>query len=233
MSFKNYAQFPSYEEVEDKVLLCPSLLAADFFNLERELQKVKTADFLHLDVMDGHFVPNLSYGAPIIASLKDKTPLLFDAHLMVNNPDSYLEEYSKLGVQNLSVHVETCPHLHRTLSKIKDLGMAASVVLNPATPLNTIEEALEMVDMILLMSVNPGFGGQKFIESTLDKVWRLRNQLEQKGLKKHIQIDGGVGLGNIAALHQAGANVFVAGSSVFLNENPEQVLNEMRALCKK
>lgn len=229
---QKYLTFPRYEETKDKVLLCPSLLAADFFNLEQALSKVQEADFLHLDVMDGHFVPNLSFGAPVLASLKDKTSLLFDAHLMVQNPDMYIEEYAKLGVKNLSVHVETCPHLHRTLSKIKECNMAASVVLNPSTPLITLEEVLEEVDMILLMSVNPGFGGQKFIASTLNKVWRLRNQLEQKHLSKHIQIDGGVGLGNIRSLYDAGANVFVAGSSVFLHQNPDEVLKEMRSICK-
>ncbi|WP_053956949.1 ribulose-phosphate 3-epimerase [Inediibacterium massiliense] len=197
--------------------LAPSILSADFSNLLEDIKKVENAgaDLLHIDVMDGHFVPNITIGPLILQSIKGKTNLPFDVHLMIENPDLYIEEFVKKGADIITVHVEACPHLHRTIQNIKSYGVKAAVSLNPATSLSTIEYILEDVDMVLLMSVNPGFGGQKFIPSVIDKIKKLRKMIQEKNLNVEIEIDGGVKIDNAKDVVKAGAHILVAGSAVF------------------
>lgn len=198
-------------------ILSPSLLAADFSRLAEEAAKVERAGakYLHLDVMDGAFVPSISFGMPVIASLRKQSRLVFDVHLMIEDPDRYLEDFVEAGADILTVHAEACRHLDRTLQKIRDLGVRAGVALNPATPLNAVEWVAEKADMILLMSVNPGFGGQKYIPYVTEKIKELRRFLTEKNLSADIEVDGGVGLANGPSVMAAGANVLVAGSAVF------------------
>lgn len=198
-------------------ILSPSLLAADFSRLAEEAAKVERAGakYLHLDVMDGAFVPSISFGMPVIASLRKQSRLVFDVHLMIEDPDRYLEDFVEAGADILTVHAEACRHLDRTLQKIRDLGVRAGVALNPATPLNAVEWVTEKADMILLMSVNPGFGGQKYIPYVTEKIKELRRFLTEKNLSADIEVDGGVGLANGPSVMAAGANVLVAGSAVF------------------
>ena len=198
-------------------ILSPSLLAADFSRLAEEAAKVERAGakYLHLDVMDGAFVPSISFGMPVIASLRKQSKLVFDVHLMIEDPDRYLEDFVEAGADILTVHAEACRHLDRTLQKIRDLGVRAGVALNPATPLNAVEWVAEKADMILLMSVNPGFGGQKYIPYVTEKIKELRRFLTEKNLSADIEVDGGVGLANGPSVMAAGANVLVAGSAVF------------------
>jgi len=203
------------------IKLSPSILSADFSNLLTDIKAVEEAgvELLHIDVMDGHFVPNISLGPLILNSIKGKTSLPFDVHLMIENPDKYIPEFAKAGADILTVHVEACPHLHRTIQNIKDFGMKAGVSLNPATPLYTIEDILEELDMVLIMSVNPGFGGQKFIESSLKKIEKLRRMIEDSGLDIDIEVDGGIKIDNVSRVVEAGANVIVAGSAIFTGNN--------------
>lgn len=199
------------------VKLAPSILSADFGRLLESVKQVEDAgvDMLHIDIMDGHFVPNISFGPIVMKGIQGKTALPFDVHLMIEDPDSYLVEFASAGAAWITVHAETCVHLHRTVQSIRALGVRPAVSLNPATPLSAIEEILPDVDMVLLMSVNPGFGGQGFIESTLDKIRRLRGMINDRGLKTEIQVDGGVSLKNARAVAEAGATILVAGSAVF------------------
>lgn len=199
------------------IKLSPSILAADFANLGQDVKKVADAGahYIHLDVMDGAFVPNISIGIPVITSLRKCTDKVFDVHLMVQEPDRYVEDFVKAGADLITVHVEACMHLHRTIQHIKSLGVRAGVVLNPSTPVSSLEYILEEVDMVLLMSVNPGFGGQKYIPSTTRKLRELKAMIEAKGLDVEIEVDGGVTLDNVDEIIEAGANVIVAGSSVF------------------
>ncbi|NPA49881.1 MAG: ribulose-phosphate 3-epimerase [Thermodesulfobacteria bacterium] len=199
------------------IKLAPSILSADFGRLAAEIEAVEAAgaDVIHIDVMDGHFVPNLTIGPAVVKAIRPVTTLPFDVHLMITNPDDFLEDFAKAGADWLSVHVETCPHLHRTISRIKELGKKAGVVLNPATSLSALDYILEEVDYVLIMSVNPGFGGQKFIPSALRKVRELRALLASRGLDIPIEIDGGINLETVAEVVKAGAEILVAGSAIF------------------
>ncbi len=215
-------------------LIAPSILSADFTRLEKELQDVADAgaDWIHVDVMDGHFVPNITMGPMIVQAVNRLTDLPLDVHLMIENPDLYVPEFIKAGADYLSVHVEACPHLHRTLRLIRDLGCRPGVVLNPATPLQAIEWVLEDVDFILLMSVNPGFGGQSFIQSSLEKIKQAKQAIRSRGLATLIQVDGGVNLSNIAAIAEAGADVFVAGSAIFTTDDYKKTIASLRREIK-
>lgn len=208
-----------------KNLLSPSLLAADFSCLAEDIRNVEEAgaQYLHLDVMDGAFVPSISFGMPVIQSLRKNSNMTFDVHLMIEDPDRYLDEFAAIGADILTVHAEACTHLDRTIQKIHQLGKKAGVALNPATPLSVIEWVLPEVDMVLLMSVNPGFGGQKYIPYVTDKIRALRAMVDGRGLETDIEVDGGVSLANVSSVLEAGANVMVAGSAVFRGDAAENV----------
>jgi ribulose-phosphate 3-epimerase len=199
------------------IQLAPSILSADFSRLAEEIRAVEQAGvrMLHVDVMDGHFVPNLTIGPPVVASLRGATTLRLDTHLMVEEPDRLLDAFLEAGADMISVHVEACRHLHRTVTSIKAGGREAGVVLNPATPLHALDEILAEVDYVLLMSVNPGWGGQRFIPHVMDKVAALRRRIDAAGLSTRIEVDGGVTRDNVVALAEAGADILVAGSAVF------------------
>jgi len=213
-----------------RIDIAPSILAADFALLGQQIEAVERggAAVLHVDVMDGHFVPNITVGLPVVKSLARATKLPIDAHLMISEPGTYAEQFVKAGAKMVSVHVEADANLHRTLMSIKAAGAQAGVVINPGTPIASIEEALNYVDYVLLMSVNPGFGGQKFIRNSLDKVRRLRRMIDERGLNVRIEIDGGIDLGNIGEVVAAGAEIIVAGSAIFGTADPQVAVREMR-----
>ncbi len=212
-------------------LIAPSILAADFARLADEVSAVERggADLLHVDVMDGHFVPNLTVGPPIVEALKKVTKLPLDVHLMMTNADAFIAEFAAAGADYLTVHVEACPHLHRTVQSIKERGVKAGVTLNPATSLQTIEEILPYVDLVLIMSVNPGFGGQKFIMSCLEKITRTRQLLDRLGSRALLEVDGGVKIDNAAQVLAAGADVLVAGSAIFSTRDYAATIAALRA----
>lgn len=211
------------------VQIAPSILSADFTRLEDQIRAVEEggAEILHFDVMDGCFVPNITIGLPVLRSVRKKTRLKIDCHLMIVEPSRYAVEFVKAGADMVSVHVEADVHLHRTLSAIRQAGAEAGIAINPATSLSVLDEAISFADFVLLMSVNPGFGGQRFIPTSLDKLRRLRQIIQEKGLKTRIEIDGGIDSKNISQVVQAGAEIIVAGSAVFENENPTQAVKDL------
>ena len=213
------------------IKIAPSILSSDFARLGDEVAAVEAAgaDFLHVDVMDGHFVPNLTVGPPIVESLRKVTSLPLDVHLMITNPDAFIPEFAQAGANYLTVHTETCPDLHRTMQLIKEHGVKAGVTLNPSTPLTTLEGVIADADLLLIMSVNPGFGGQKFIQEVLDKIARARDLIARTGSQALLEVDGGLKVDNASEVIKAGADVLVAGSAIFNSPNYAETIQAFRA----
>ena len=217
------------------VLVAPSILAADFAVLLAEVQRMERAgaDWLHVDVMDGHFVPNITVGPLVLQALKGKSKLFVDVHLMVEKPEHFLDPFCQAGAQLITVHAETCPHLHRVVHSIKKLGCQAGVALNPATPLNSLQYILDDLDLVLLMSVNPGFGGQEFIGSVINKIRELVREKEKRRLKLKIQVDGGINRQTAPLVVGAGADVLVAGSALFHDHDPQEIIHAFKLLPRR
>jgi ribulose-phosphate 3-epimerase len=214
-------------------IIAPSLLSANFLKLEQDCEMLNdsAAEWFHLDVMDGRFVPNISFGLPIISAIRKSTQKVCDVHLMIEEPEKYAQVFKDAGADVLTVHVEACRHLHRNIQQIKSLGMKAGVALNPHTPVSSIEEIIADVDLVCVMSVNPGFGGQKFIPATLSKIKQLKQLILEKQSKALIEVDGGVTLGNAASIIQAGADVLVAGNTVFASTSPIDTIKQLKLIC--
>lgn len=213
-------------------LVAPSLLAADFSNLDSEVEMINKslADWLHLDIMDGVFVPNISFGFPVVEAVREISTKPLDVHLMITDPDRYIKRFHDSGASNLTVHYEACTHLHRTVSEIRSLGMKAGVSLNPHTPVMLLKDILPFIDMVLIMTVNPGFGGQSFIPHSLNKVGELRSMIDEEGYDVLIEVDGGIDTQNAPLLVHTGVDVLVAGSTVFSAEDPCDVIRRLKAL---
>ncbi|OQP52100.1 ribulose-phosphate 3-epimerase [Niastella yeongjuensis] len=215
-------------------IVAPSFLSANFLNLEADIKMINEseADWFHLDVMDGRFVPNITFGPMIIEFIRKASTRFFDVHLMIVEPEKYVEDFKKAGADMLTVHEECCVHLHRNIQQIKSLGMQAGVALNPGTPVEAVKEVLDDLDMVLIMSVNPGFGGQKFIPNTLNKIRTLRRMIDERGLATKIEIDGGITLENAHSIIKAGADVLVAGNTVFKSKDPKDTIAQLKKITR-
>lgn len=220
--------------LNQEILVVPSVLAANFAHLEEDVKRAESAKakMLHLDIMDGHFVPNISFGPSLVKTINAVTNLPLDTHLMIENPDLFLEQFKEAGSDILTVHVEACSHLHRTVAKIRELGMKPGVSLNPATSLSTLEEILPFVDLVLIMSVNPGFGGQRFIETSVEKIIQLSAMIKEQKLSTVIEVDGGIDAATISKVINAGAQYLVAGNAVFGNGNIETNFEQLNSYTK-
>ena len=216
-----------------KALIAPSILAADFANLQKEVEMLNSseADYIHIDIMDGMFVPNISFGMPVLKAISQHANKPLDVHLMIMDPDRYIKEFADLGADILSVHYEACNHLHRTLQVIKNFGMKAGVAINPHTSVDLLKDVIQVIDLVCMMSVNPGFGGQKFIPYTIEKIKTLRRMIDEKSLPVLIEIDGGVTLDNAASIIAAGADVLVAGNTVFKSNDPMATISQLKNIA--
>ncbi|MCM3787613.1 ribulose-phosphate 3-epimerase [Domibacillus indicus] len=217
------------------IKIAPSILSADFARLGEEIKDVEAggADYIHVDVMDGHFVPNITIGPLIVEAIRPVTALPLDVHLMISNPDQYIETFAKAGADIITVHAEACPHLHRTIQLIRSFGIKAGVVLNPSTPVDVLEYVIGDIDMVLLMTVNPGFGGQSFIEAVVPKIRRVRDMITKAGVSVDIEIDGGVNTETARICTEAGANVLVAGSAIYNEKDRSAAIRAIRAAAEK